>query len=349
MRHLSHCILPTLAAILSLLSGCQKYRANVPAPTGSPTSRHLSSMASLREELVSSPEGWSVLYFPRCDSLLFSNPDELIRQTGFRGRLGYGGSSFVMRFGKDGRVEMRADFTDETCETPRTSLYSIKRGSATQLSFETYSYIHTLVNDAFRGASDFIYLGHNAYGQLIFGTAGTILPAREYMIFTKIRKEGAQRVLQEAYANRRHFEQMANPQLSIRMGDRIYFESDNYIKRPVETNRSYLKELEQKRYYLFLYNKKRNPIPGYPALKMTGLGSGYAGTPEGLTFRPGLRYGKDMIFMDFERVGDHFEAELVRVYNPHTRSTLLESRHLHPEGEPTGVVAKIWDAPIPRL
>ena len=50
--------------------------------------------------------------------------------------------------------------------------------------------------------------------------------------------------------------------------------------------------------------------------------------------------------MDFERIDDRFEAELVKVYNPHTRVTSLESKHLHPEGIPTGVKAVIWDAPI---
>lgn len=338
-----YCI-TTIAFTLALatLASCSgKSRQAFPE---SPSERLQTSISSLYEELTSSPAGWSVLYFPHCDSLLFSNPNELISQTAFRGRLGYGGSSFVMKFSKDGTVEIKADFSEESCTEPKVSRYVIKRGSYTQLTFETFNYIHELVNDSFRGATDFLYQGKNEYGQLIFRTAGTILPAKEYIIFTKLQSD--KEYLEKAYQNRLFFEEMQNPQLSIRMGDRVYFESDNYIKTKAETNRPYIEELTTKRYYLFLYNKKRNPIPGYPALQMVGLGSGYAGTSEGITFRAGLRYSKDMVFMDFERVDDRFEAELVKVYNPHTRVISIESKHLHPEGEPTGVKAVIWDAPI---
>lgn len=334
-------IIPLTLALASLASCNGKLQQ---AFHESPSERVQASISSLHEELTSSPSGWSVLYFPHCDSLLFSNPNELIGQTAFRGRLGYGGSSFVMKFSKEGTVEMTADFTEASCDEPKVSRYTIKRGSYTQLTFETFNYIHELVNDSFRGSTDFLYQGKNEYGQLVFRTAGTILPAKEYIIFTKLKSD--EDPLVKTYQNRLFFEEMQNPQLSIRMGDRVYFESDNYIKTKAETNRPYIKELTTKRYYLFLYNKKRNPIPGYPALQMVGLGSGYAGTSEGITFRAGLRYSKDIVFMDFERIDDRFEAELVKVYNPHTRVTSLESKHLHPEGIPTGVKAVIWDAPI---
>lgn len=347
MKSILHQLSYIIVGILAIpsLVGCQS--KETPTFDQSPSERHQTSMAALREELTSSPRGWNVLYFPRCDSLLFANPDELIGQTAFRGRLGYGGTTFMMKFDEEGHVTMTADYDADTYQTPHSSLYHVGRGTHTQLTFETFSYIHRLVDDSFRGATDFLYLGKNEYGQLIFGTAGTILPAKEYMIFTKIEGSNTgEQLMERAYEHRKLFEEMKNPQLSIRMGDRIYFESDNFIKSTATPNLPYLQEIERKRYYLFLYNKKLNPIPGYPAVQMTGLGSGYAGTPEGITFRPGLRYSKDIIFMDFKRVDDHFEAELVKVYEPLTRVTRLESRHLHPDGEPTGITAKIWDAPI---
>lgn len=79
---------------------------------------------------------------------------------------------------------------------------------------------------------------------------------------------------------------------------------------------------------------------------MTGLGSGYAGTEHGITFRAGLRYDSKTMFFDFQRKGNRFVAELVSVYDPLLRSIRLVSKHLHPEGEFTGLEAEIWDEPV---
>ena len=40
----------------------------------SPSQRSSESIAALKNELVSASHGWRVLYFPKTDSLLFSNP-----------------------------------------------------------------------------------------------------------------------------------------------------------------------------------------------------------------------------------------------------------------------------------
>ena len=90
-------------------------------------------------------------------------------------------------------------------------------------------------------------------------------------------------VVQKSYENRTLFEKMVNPQLIIHRGGRTYFRSDIYVKRDVETNQALLKEIKEKKYYLFLFTQKKNPIPGYPAKEMTGLGSGYSGTEHGIT------------------------------------------------------------------
>ena len=79
---------------------------------------------------------------------------------------------------------------------------------------------------------------------------------------------------------------------------------------------------------------------------MTGLGSGYSGTEHGITFRAGLRYDSKTMFFDFQREGNRFVAELVSVYDPLLRKTRLVSKHLHPEGEFTGLKAEIWDEPV---
>ena len=54
----------------------------------SPSQRSSESITALKAELVNAPYGWRVLYFPKTDSLLFSNPSELISQHGFRGHYG---------------------------------------------------------------------------------------------------------------------------------------------------------------------------------------------------------------------------------------------------------------------
>ena len=98
----------------------------------SPSQRNKESIPALQDELVNAPYGWRVLYFPKTDSLLFSNPSELISQHGFRGRYGYGGDCFVMKFSKDNKVSMRADFTEQTVNEVAKSEYLINRNSFTQ-------------------------------------------------------------------------------------------------------------------------------------------------------------------------------------------------------------------------
>ena len=337
---MKYCIIITLL----LLASCS-YKEEI--FDKSPSQRNSDSIAGLKEELVNAVYGWRVIYFPKTDSLLFSNPSELISQYGFRGRYGYGGDIFTMKFAADNTVEMRADFTERTSFEAVKSEYIIGRNSFTQLSFSTYNYIHRLVNDRFAGASDFLYIGKNEEGELIFRTASYLQPAREYIVFTKLKSaEETTNFVQKAYENRTFFEQMVNPQLLIHKGGRTYFRSDIYIKRNVETNHALLKEIKEKKYYLFLFAKKKNPIPGYPAKEMTGLGSGYTGTEHGITFRSGLRYDNKMMFFDFKREGERFVAELVSVYDPLRSTYRLVSKHLYPEGEFTGLKAEIWDEPV---
>ena len=213
----------------------------------SPSQRSSESITSLKDELVNAPYGWRVIYFPKTDSLLFSNPSELIPHSGFRGRYGYGGDCFTMKFNADNTVEMRADYTAQSVSEVQKSEYLVGRNSYTQLSFITYNYLHQLVNDRFAGSSDFLYTGKNEDGELVFRTASYLQPAREYIVFTKLKnKEDMLQTAQKAYENRTYFEQMINPQLLIHRGGRTYFRSDLYIKRKVETNQALLKEIKEK-------------------------------------------------------------------------------------------------------
>ena len=135
---------------LLLLAACS---SNDDVFDKSPSQRSSESIASLKDELVNAPHGWRVIYFPKTDSLLFSNPSELIPHSGFRGRYGYGGDCFTMKFNADNTVEMRADYTAQSVATAQRSEYLVSRNSYTQLSFITYNYLHQLVNDRFAGSS----------------------------------------------------------------------------------------------------------------------------------------------------------------------------------------------------
>ena len=81
---------------------------------------------------------------------------------------------------------------------------------------------------------------------------------------------------------------------------------------------------------------------GWPK-EVVGLGSGYVGTTDGLTFRPGIRYSKNYTFYDFRREGNRFVCELVKVFDPYSKTERWISKHLAPGGEVTGVIAEIWD------
>ena len=304
-----------------------------------PTQRSQNAVEDLRRELIAAPHGWRVIYFPKTDSLLYSNPDEAINQTALRGSYGYGGHCFTMRFAENNTVETRADFDEKTAVRPIVSQYTVNRNSFAQLSFATYTYVHRLANDRFEGASDWLYMGKDPDGNLMFRSANHLLPAREHIRLTRLgAPEEAEAVVQKAVDNRLVFERMVNPQLRIYRGGRDYF-----MKRNVETNQSLLREIKDKRYYLFVFASKRNPIPDYPPKEITGLGSGYTGTEQGLTFRAGLRFDAAKQFYDFERKGNRFEAELVQVYDTLLRSTRYVSKHLHPEGISTGIKAVIYD------
>lgn len=332
-----------LLLLIALCVSC----SDEPVFDESPAIRNAKRISELRKELVDAPHGWSVTYFPKTDSLLFTNVSEPIGQFEFRNKLGYGGHCFFMKFSDQGTVDIKADYDLDTQNQVQRSEFAITQNSFTQLSFTTYSYLHRLVNDRFEGASDFLYVGKDLEENLVFRTASYMEPAREYIVFTKIKDEDSwEQDMQKAYANSRFFQQMKNPQLVIRKAGRIYFLSDMQSRIVVDNrdkNSQKQKEEEYyKRYQLFLFAKDPYAPNGWPK-EVVGLGSGYVGTPMGLTFRPGIRYSKQYTFFDFERVGNRFVCELVKVYNPYTKTIRWMSKHLVTGGEPTGVIAEIWD------
>lgn len=314
----------------------------------SPSERNAKHISELRKELINAPYGWSVTYFPRTDSLLFTNVNELITlPKGIfeeKYKYGYGGHCFLMRFSDNGIVEAVADYTEQSLQEVRQSEFEVSQNTFTQLSFTTYNYLHSLVNDRFTSSSDFLYTGKDIDGNLIFKTSSYIEPAREYIVFTKLKSdESWQEDIRKSYDNKLFFEKMKNPQLSIRKADRVYFRSDMRMNATYSTDGNTKQPLEvYQRYRLFLAIDYFAP-QGWLGNKVKGLGSGYVGTADGLTFRPGIRYSETYTFYDFRREGGRFVCELVKVFDPYSKTMRWVSRHLAPEGEKTGVIAEIRD------
>lgn len=305
----------------------------------SPSQRTEIHIKALKQELVNAPHGWLMTYFPKTDSLLFSNLEENISSYDYKNISGYGGYCFTLKFYENGTVESTADFDSESMTKSIVSEYAIGQNSYTQLSFTTYSYIHRLVNNKFSGSSDFLYYGKNEKGDLIFKTASYIEPAREFIVFTKLKSEEKDtNELVKSYDNTLFFRKMKSPRLVIRKADRILFKSD-MRKRMANGDE------DVRRYHLFLFAKEPPYIPDEFPPKVVGLGSGYIGTPLGLSFRAGIRYNSRYIFYDFMREKDRFICELVKVYDSYNQTEYLTSKHLEPNGEPTGIVAEIYDDP----
>ena len=304
------------------------------------TRRSLKHQQELIATLTEQPYGWKVTYFPNTDSLLFSDLNRNIREYDYDPEdMGYGGSFYMMKFSKSGSVTMSSDETPETCTTPRMSEYEVKQGMMTQLSFTTYNYLHKLINGQYKGNSDFYYNGKDIDELNRFISGNYIEPAREYIVYEPILHAEDTLLIKKAYENRIFFEQMENPQISIRQGDRIFFRSDYFIKTPKRSE-----GMRAQRYAVFLYEKVENPTGDFPK-EVNGLGSGYVGTDKGLTFYPGIRLNEKFTFRDFERVDDKFRCEIVRVYSPKYQKFYYSSKHRHPEGEFTGMIAEITNEP----
>ena len=340
-----HSLSLTFALAASMLLGaCSRDNQVFP---NTPTERSLARQDSLREVLVSAPQGWEVLYFPKTDSLLFTNPKEEINQHKFPNQLGYGGFYYQMTFHRDGTLELQGDYTDGSAKAVQMSTYELGQAAYTRLSFTTGSYLTELIGERYEGELDFLFRGTDADGQLIFESPRTTKPACSYFILRRIAKDADRSArLERAEGHRIAFEQMRNPQIRIHQGGRTLFLS-NYIMKYSTRNEltSYGRNLVAQRYALFTAVSRKALIPDGPPQAIVGLGSGYVGTPEGLTFLTGIRYSAKYIFSDFERKGDRFFAELVEVYDAPYRTRRLVSRHLHPEGVETGIIAELYDDP----
>lgn len=126
---------------------------------------------------------------------------------------------------------------------------------------------------------------------------------------------------------------MKNPQPSIRKAGRVCFRSDMRMNVTYSTdgNANTQQPLEiYQRYRLFFAIDYFAPW-GWLGNKVRGLGSGYVGTADGLTFRLGIRYSETYTFYDFRREGERLVCELVKVFDLYSKTMHWVSRHLAPK------------------
>ena len=199
---------------------------------------------------------------------------------------------------------------------------------------------------ALRGGARLPLRGTDADGQLIFESPRTTKPAYSYFILRRIAKEADRSArLERAGGHRIAFEQMRNPQIRIHQGGRTLFLS-NYIMKYSTRNEltSYGRNLVAQRYALFTAVSRKALIPDGPPQGIVGLGSGYVGTPEGLTFLTGIRYSSKYIFSALS-VGETASLPNLsrcRCSLPH--ETFSEPSP-SPRGVETGIIAELYDDP----
>lgn len=312
----------------------------------SPAERTAGHRAELRQRLMSAPYGWSLTYFPNVDSLLFRNATKRWEDTEVQqDRFGYGGYAFTLKFSSEQEVELKADIDQYGTEQSFVGGYDVRLGSQLQLSFTTYTPLHSLVDNEWQGVADLLYRYTDFAGRLIFTTSHQGLSNRPYIVLSPLSKPDEWSAsVAKAREHRHLFERMAHPQLTIRQGSRLFFRSDVPFRDSRGDRRKEL-ERNRRRYHLFVARRQRHELlfrGGYNA-----LGSGYVGTEHGISFHPGFAVDSKRLFCDFERVGDSFVCELVRVYDTQLQRFVLLSRHLYPEGERTGYIAEIQDTKEP--
>lgn len=329
----------TCALLMLVTLGCKER----PVYDHSPAERMTHHRAELRGRLESAPHGWQLTYFPRVDSLLFRNASDRWADTEVQqDRYGYGGYTFAVKFMPQGQIQLKTDLDAYPVAEVFEGAYDIRLGSSLQLSFTTFTPLHSLIDSELGGVADFVYRYTDHQGRLIFATGISGATNRPYITLTPLPTEEAwQGLVPKAVEHRKLFERMQHPQLTIRRGGRIFFQSDVPFRDARGDRRKEL-ERNRKRYHLFLALRNRHEAifrSGYSA-----LGSGYVGTREGLSFRPGFSPDGKALFCDFELRGDRFVCELVSVYDPMLHRFVLKSRHLHPDGEPTSYIAEIIDS-----
>ena len=114
-----------LMSFAIILAGCEKKTDEI--FDKSPDERLAEALANYQQALVSAPNGWKVMIFPKG---LASQDIEV------------GGFSFYMKFTNANRVTMVSDFDSASAATLKESGYRLKAVQRPSILFDTYGYVH---------------------------------------------------------------------------------------------------------------------------------------------------------------------------------------------------------------
>lgn len=111
-----------IAGIVTMMSACKK--KTDPVFDQSPDERLATVMNAFQDKLVKQTDGWKVLVSP----------------------LTPGTYPFYMKFTNSNRVTMLSDISDSTAGVPRESSYRLKALQQPTIIFDTYNYLHILMD-----------------------------------------------------------------------------------------------------------------------------------------------------------------------------------------------------------
>ncbi len=143
----------------------------------------------LTDLLLSSAEGWKMLYFTKDDE--------------------FGGYTILMAFNADGTVKMTSDINGNT--EAIEGKFDIGLGSTIKLNFSTYNHIHKLTDSynppelkgqGYKGSAEFLYYGNNENTITLRSVKGV---DNEYIIMQKATAEDWESLIEENLVNQQRF------------------------------------------------------------------------------------------------------------------------------------------------
>lgn len=262
-----------------------------------PSERIISAKDSLMHTLISSPNGWEMIYFPNLENK-FNDLSRNLIASKYYGVIfieqdyGQGGYHLFLKFNKNGEVEMLSDNSFTSKENLKISKFSISHGSYTQLNFISPNYIFET------GQTSFLYFKKDADGSLIFSTNKYPNNTNEYIVLKPIAKDKDWKpMMKEIYDTKLQFEQKNIKNMSV---------NNPYGEEVFTTNFAQAKHTDAgKRYTIFIKNMQPHVLNSKYYI---GVGSGYVTTEDGILMLPGIKINDSVNFTHFKQKGNQYIA-----------------------------------------
>lgn len=278
-----------------------------------PSTRILKREEMVRNILSYPDNTWKMIYFPKINKNLYSDinlnminlEQDIFLNLRNKEDFGYGGYTFFISFYKDGTLKMASDlhFNEEMT----SGSYDLIHNTDVSLSFTSGNIIHKLKGSRFEGSADFI-IDSISDDKIVLRTSKYTDTTNEFIVLHRIEKGKSWKTYMNAYKKtREEFENMREPYLIIKNaeGDTV-FRSNEFLRNQVHNPTGLLDSY--RRYILFL--KVDDPTNFVKVTYLHGIGSGFSYNENGINFKPGLKYNNEILFDDFNRIGEkRYHAE----------------------------------------